>query len=86
MAGGVFTPCTLTAPLCCVLLARGYWRGNNKLLLWGSLCFLGLTFNNALLAVDKLFTSPDISFFTWRLLIALTAMLILLFGLIWELE
>jgi hypothetical protein len=86
MAGVVYTLCTLTALLCCVLLARGYQRSRNKLLLWGSLCFLGLTLNNALLAVDKLLTAPDITFFTWRLLIALAAMLILLFGLIWDFE
>jgi len=85
MAAFVYTLCTITALLCCVLLARGYQRSRNKLLLWGSLCFLGLTLNNALLSVDKLLV-PDVSLFIWRLLIALAAMLVLLFGLIWDFE
>jgi Family of unknown function (DUF5985) len=77
--------CTLTALFCAWLLLRAYFRTRYKLLLWGGLCFLGLTLNNALLVADKqLF--PDLNLFTWRLLIALVAMLVLLYGIIWDKE
>jgi hypothetical protein len=85
MAGIVYGLCTMTALACCVLLLRAYQGSANRLLLWGGLCFAGLTLNNALLAADKLL-STDVNLFVWRLLVALIAMLILLFGLIWDLE
>jgi hypothetical protein len=55
------------------------------LLLWGGLCFFGLTLNNALLVLDKL-VFPDINLFTWRLLAGLTGMLVLLYGIIFDAE
>jgi hypothetical protein len=85
MAALVYSLCTATALICCVLLLRGYQRSRNKLLLWGGLCFAGLTLNNGLLAVDKLMV-PEIDLFFWRLMVALIAMLVLLFGLIWDLQ
>lgn len=73
----------LTALLCAWLLLRGYYRTRYKLLMWGGLCFVGLTFNNALLIADRqLF--PELDLFTWRLLLALAAMLVLLYGIIWD--
>lgn len=79
--------CTLTALFCAVLLLRAYYRSRYKMLLWGGLCFLGLTVNNALLVVDKMiFPEPEINLFTWRLVAALTAMLVLLYGIIFDAE
>jgi phosphatidylserine synthase len=79
--------CTLTALFCAVLLLRAYHRSRYKLLLWGGLCFLGLTLNNALLVVDKLvFPEPEINLFTWRLVAALAAVLVLLYGIIFDAE
>lgn len=79
--------CTLTALFCAVLLLRAYYRSRYKMLLWGGLCFLGLTANNALLVVDKMiFPEPEINLFTWRLVAALTAMLVLLYGIIFDAE
>ena len=86
MAGLVYSLCTATALICCLLLLRGYQRSRNKLLLWGGLCFAGLTLNNGLLAVDKIVFPDEIDLFVWRLLVALSAMLVLLFGLIWDFE
>lgn len=83
MAGLFYALCTLTALFCAWLLLRGYCRSRYKLLLWGGLCFLGLTLNNALLVADKL-VFPEVNLFTWRLLCALFAMLVLLYGLIWD--
>ena len=83
MAEAFYALCTVTALFCSSLLLRGYFRTRYKLLLWGGLCFLGLTLNNALLVADKLFF-PEVNLFTWRLLSALLAMLVLLYGLIWD--
>jgi hypothetical protein len=78
--------CTLTALFCAVLLLRAYSRSRYRLLLWGGLCFLGLTLNNALLVVDKLIIGPEINLFTWRLVTGLAAMLVLLYGIIFDAE
>lgn len=78
--------CTLTALFCAVLLLRAYYRSRYKLLFWGGLCFLGLTLNNALLVVDKLVFPEEINLFTWRLVAGLTAMLLLLYGIIFDAE
>jgi len=83
MAGLMYGLCMLTAGLCAWLLLRSYCRGRYKLLLWGGLCFCGLTLNNAMLVVDKLIF-PDIDLSIWRLLLALASMIVLLYGLVWE--
>lgn len=77
--------CALAALFCTVLLLRAYFRSRYRLLLWGGLCFFGLTLNNALLVLDKL-VFPDINLFTWRLLAGLTGMLVLLYGIIFDAE
>jgi len=86
MAGMFYALCTLTALFCSWLLLRAYFRTRYKLLLWGGLCFVGLTINNGLLVIDKLVLGPDIDLFTWRLVVALIAMIILLYGIIWDAE
>lgn len=85
MAALIYGLCTLTAFSCAVLLALAYRRGGYRLLLWSGLCFAGLTLNNLFLVLDKLvFTTVDLS--AWRTLIALLAMAVLLYGLIWDSE
>lgn len=73
----------LTSILCAVLLIRSYRATRASLLLWSSLCFVGLALNNVLLFAD-LFIVPTIDLELWRSGTALVAMLLLLFGLIWE--
>lgn len=85
MVGVIYSLCALTALVCAWLLLSAYRRSGYRLLLWGGLCFVGLTLNNALLIVDK-FIVPYFDFSTWRLLLALAAMLIFLYGLIWDSE
>ncbi|MGH7830038.1 MAG: DUF5985 family protein [Candidatus Binatia bacterium] len=86
MAGLFYTLCTLTALFCASLLLRTYRRSRYKLLLWGGLCFLGLTLNNALLVLDKLLLGEDVTLFTWRLIVALVSMMVLLYGIVWDAE
>jgi hypothetical protein len=75
--------CTLTSILCAVLLVRSYRATRTRLLLWSSLCFVGLAINNVLLFAD-MFVVTSISLELWRSASALISMLLLLCGLIWE--
>ena len=83
MAQFFYALCALTAAFCALLLLRGYFRSRYKLLLWGGLCFVGLTINNALVVVDRLIL-PEVNLFTLRLVVALVAMLVMLYGIIWD--
>ncbi len=85
MASLFYGLCAFTAGFCSWLLLRAYAQTGYKLLLWGGLCFVGLTLNNVLLVVDKLLL-PEVNLFTWRLLIALIALLVFLYGIIWDAE
>ena len=85
MAAIIYSLCALTALACAWMLLRTYARSGYKLLLWGGLCFIGLTVNNVLVIVDKLFV-PYVDLSTWRLVFALAAVLVFLYGLIWDSE
>ena len=61
----------------------GYRRNRTRLLFWSAWCFAGLALNNALLLVD-LYVVPEIDLFVLRTSVALLAMLVLLYGLIWD--
>jgi len=82
MAGVIYGLCALTALLCAWLLLQAYRRSRYKLLLWSGLCFAGLTLNNILLIVDKLVVTYDLAI--WRSATALVALMVLLYGLIWD--
>ena len=75
---------TLTTLLCAVLLLRGYAQSRVKLLLWSGLCFAGMTVSNALLFIDLVVLSGTTDLYLLRLGAAAVAMLLLLYGLVWE--
>lgn len=83
MAEIVYALCALTSTLCAVLLLRGYRTNRVPLLFWSGLCFVGLALNNFLLFIDLIIV-PQIDLFMWRTGVALAAMCVLLYGLIWE--
>jgi hypothetical protein len=85
MAGAIYLLCALTALLCAWLLLKAYYRSRYKLLLWGGLCFIGLTLNNALVFADKLLV-PHFDLLMVRLLVAFASVLVFLYGLIWDSE
>ncbi|MGC2637951.1 MAG: DUF5985 family protein [Acidobacteriaceae bacterium] len=68
---------------CGILLARAYALGRKRLLLWSAVCFFGLAISNLLVFID-LVLLPNVDLYLLRLLVAAAAMLILLYGLIWE--
>lgn len=83
MAKPVYLLCAVTAAACAWLMLRAYLTTRTKLLLWSALCFGGMTVNNVLLVLDRLvFVASDWS--TWRLGIALIAVLLLVTGLVME--
>ncbi len=83
IGGTVYILGALVTLACGVLLMRGYLRGRQKLLLWSSLCFFGLSLSHVFVFLD-LVVFPDMNFYPARLVTAAIAMLLLLFGLIWE--
>ena len=83
MGPAVYTLGAVTTLLCGILLIRGYSRTRIKLLLWSGICFCILCLSNALVLFD-LVVFRDVDLYLWRLGSAAVAMMILLYGLIWE--
>ena len=81
----VYLLCFATSAACAFLLARNYRRTRARLLLWSAACFLLLALNNFVVVLDLL-VIPDVSFRLVRIVLALSAVSVLLFGFIWDLE
>lgn len=75
--------CALMALLCATLSFRGYLRSKYKLLLWSGLCFSGLTLSNLVMVAD-VYLIPNHNLGLVRLFLGLFAMLILIYGLIFN--
>jgi len=85
IAPTVYLLCLASSAACAWLLVRRYARTQARLLLWSAVCFILLSINNLLVVVDLLvISSVDLSIV--RLLSSLAALLILLYGFIWELD
>jgi hypothetical protein len=85
MANLVYALCALTSMVCAALLVQGFLRTRSRLLLWSSLCFIGLVVNNLLLVLDRIIL-PDVDLYMLRLFSALVALSLLVYGLVWESE
>jgi hypothetical protein len=83
MPEAVYLLCTVTSLACALLLLRGYRLTRTRLLLWSGLCFVGLTLNNVLLFVD-LIVVPQVDLSALRAALSLLALVVLLFGLVWD--
>lgn len=83
MAEIVYLLCALASLVTAALLVRSYLRVRSDLLLWSSICFVGLAVNNVLLFVD-LVAVATIDLSLARALTGLVSVLALLFGLIWS--
>lgn len=84
MAALIYTLCALTSIACMVLLWRSWRASGARLLFWSAMCFGALSVNNVLLVVDRVVLPTQVDLGLWRLVWALAAVLLLLFGLIWE--
>jgi uncharacterized protein DUF5985 len=83
MAEAVYLLCAVASAFCAVLLGTSYRRNPTRLLMWSTLCFVGLTINNILLVVDLVLV-PEIDLSLVRAATALASVVLLLIGLLWE--
>ena len=83
MAETIYLLCAATSVAAAILLLRTWRRRGTRLLLWSSLCFVGLAVNNIILFVDVVVV-PGVDLIALRTGTALASVLLLLFGLIWE--
>ena len=79
----IYLLCAFTSLGAAVLLWRGFRRCRQRLLLWSSLCFGILAVSNGLLILD-LVVFPDVYLLPWRNFVTQMALLVLLYGLIFE--
>ncbi|RYE59980.1 MAG: hypothetical protein EOO82_03795 [Oxalobacteraceae bacterium] len=85
MAITIYILCLLTSLACAWLLFASYRRTRYRLLFWAGSCFAVMTLNNLFLLLDKI-VFPTIDFMPARLVSALVATGLLLYGLIYEKE
>ena len=83
MAELVYILCAVTCLACAWLLGTGYRRSRHRILLWSTLCFVGLFLANVMTFVD-IIVVPDTDLHWLRSAIALVATALLVIGLIWE--
>lgn len=85
MAAIVYFLCALTSAACAAVLIREYVRRHTRLLLWSSLSFICLALSNAMVFTDfVILPARDLSLV--RAGSAVTAVVLLLFGLVWHTE
>lgn len=83
MAAASFVFGMLVSLLCAILLARGFRRSGQRLLLWSSICFFGLAVQSAVIFVDIILL-PDVDLHLLRRGTLAIAMAVLVFGLVWD--
>jgi len=81
----IYSLCTLTSLACACLLLGSYRRTRHRLLFWSGASFVAMTVNNVFLVLDKI-VFPDVYLLPVRQGSALVALLLLLYGLIYEKE
>ena len=81
----IYLLCLATSAACAALLVRSYRRNRTRLLLWSALCFLLLAGNNLLLVIDVLLL-PTVDLVPLRQVASLSAVTILIFGFVWDVD
>ncbi|MHB1081122.1 MAG: DUF5985 family protein [Prosthecobacter sp.] len=79
----IYFLCALTSLGAAALLWRGFRRTRQRLLYWSALCFAILAVSNGLLILD-LVVLPDVYLLTSRSIVTQIALLVLIYGLIFE--
>lgn len=83
MSAVIYMLCILTSLACAWLLLSRYRDSGHRLLFWSGLCFSWMTLNNLILLFDKILL-PDTDLQLLRLVSALVAVSMLVYGLIYE--
>ncbi|KAA0576622.1 hypothetical protein FZ983_23165 [Azospirillum sp. B21] len=86
MKSAVYLLCFAASLLCMVLLLRSYLRSRSRLLLWSTLCFVGLSINNLLLFIDVVVLPTQVDLLPLRQFSTLAGLGVLLYGFIWDTE
>jgi hypothetical protein len=84
MAELVYALCAVTSLACAVLLGRAYAGSKQRLLMWSTLCFVGLFLNNVLTFLDLVVVPTSLDLHWLRSSVGLVAVALLAVGLIWE--
>jgi cytochrome b subunit of formate dehydrogenase len=79
----VYSLCFATSCLCAFLLGRSFHRARSRVLFWSAICFGLLAVVNGLVILDMLIL-PGQDFRSSRLLLTVAAIVVLLFGFIWD--
>ena len=82
----VYVLCFLTSAACAWLLGRSYHRSGTPLLLWSSISFAFLAGTNLMLVLDLVLFPDLVDLRVVRLLLALAAVVALIWGFVWQLE
>ena len=80
----VYILCAVTSLACAVLLVRAYLKSRSPLLLWSSVCFVGLFVNNVVLVVDVVLMTNEVDLLLVRDLTNTSSVVALVIGLIWS--
>jgi hypothetical protein len=81
----VYLLCFLTSAACATLLVRHYRVSRSPVLLWSAACFVSLAVANLLVVLDML-VLPHVDLRPARLWLTFLAVVVLLFGFIWEVD
>ena len=60
MAEVVYVLCAAMSLACAILLVRAWAAARSKLLLWSSVCFVGLFVNNVIVVIDAAGKEPRV--------------------------
>jgi Family of unknown function (DUF5985) len=84
-AAVVYFLCFISGGLCAYLLFMAFFRQRRRLFLWSAVCFSLLAITNFLVFLDIIIL-PSINLLPYRLFASLTAVIVLLYAFIWEIE
>jgi hypothetical protein len=84
IADAVYVLCMLTSAFCAALLLREYRKSLTPLLLWSSLSFVVWAAANFLLVVDLVVLPATTDLSLLRSIVALVAVSLLIYGLLWD--
>jgi hypothetical protein len=86
IADAIYLLCAATSLAAAILLLRQYSLLRTPLLLWSCIGFFGLAVNNAMVFIDLSLLGPAADLALPRTLLGSVAMLVLVYGLLWETE
>ncbi|MEP6548564.1 MAG: DUF5985 family protein [Gammaproteobacteria bacterium] len=79
----MYALCAVISVACAAFTLQQCVASGSRLLMWATLCFIGLAVNNVLIYLDDILLPSD-GFFLWRACAALAGMTAFICGLIWD--